>query len=552
MSFNNIQLLFPKYVSHFTKASVKECVHSLAQAEKKGKTLVSFFKEAVESKKWKENHELRSFLKEAGKIAPEESKLSKDNKSTIQKIQKTFKEKVEKHKKKQTETALKKLPQNLQTLTSQNQEQREQVKQSLQLALKGDFAKTLKLIKDTHSDDALQALLPLLKELATKGPSLGINKENCAVLQRICDCYEALFTSNQTTKKFSNRELLKIAILTQNEIPKIKKVKDKILASGKEKIKKGDLDLPYDLYVNAKKKKIYVLTPHKLGEGGFKKVVAAVGFTFQNSQLVNPRLVAFAETKANDAQVAMMKKEVAIAKQVKDVDGILEPRLATVQNTRKGARMIMITDICEGDLDYTIKNGQLSIKDRVQIIKDAASAVKGFHEKGYAHNDLKPWNFLVKNKRAKLIDFGVSYPLHHANRGHLGCYGTVVYNSPEALTGYTNHTPAQADVFALGLTLWDLISMQKPMWSKWEGTVNNFILNYSLGISLRDGVEKDRLYALIQNECRGRIQELERKPDQTTDDRALLQCAKTIEKMLLPVSARISMSQAHQELQAIV
>ncbi|MFP4012500.1 MAG: protein kinase domain-containing protein [Chitinispirillaceae bacterium] len=79
--------------------------------------------------------------------------------------------------------------------------------------------------------------------------------------------------------------------------------------------------------------------------------------------------------------------------------------------------------------------------------------------KGIIHRDLKPANILLsRSGRVKLTDFGIARPLDvslHTGETD-GIVGTLPYLSPEQIDG--EEITAQADIYALGVTLYEFIT----------------------------------------------------------------------------------------------
>ena len=100
-------------------------------------------------------------------------------------------------------------------------------------------------------------------------------------------------------------------------------------------------------------------------------------------------------------------------------------------------------------------------------VKQLCAALEYAHGEGVIHRDLKPGNVMVDSKgRVKLADFGVaatvSDSVSRMTRGH-ATSGTLPYMSPQQLTG--KRPSAADDIYALGATLYELLSRKPPFYS---------------------------------------------------------------------------------------
>jgi len=102
------------------------------------------------------------------------------------------------------------------------------------------------------------------------------------------------------------------------------------------------------------------------------------------------------------------------------------------------------------------------------ITYQIASALQYCHSHYIAHLDVKPGNVLLSdNYHCKLADFGCARRIYDASDpSQLQPFsvspvrGTVVYQAPEVLSGMV--PTIKADIYALGVTLWQLLTRLAP------------------------------------------------------------------------------------------
>ena len=569
--FSNIGAYLPKFSDYLKGATVADCLDKMVK-KKHGKPLVKFFDSAIKRKEWKTDTSFRNFLEQTTTLGPKLKKLSSENKSKLKKLSHLFHEKVAKKATKaavaattigaalaQSDNAIfASLDKELIRTDLGDEALQGPLKAALKQALAVNVARTqASLKKQANNAIACNTACKTLKNIAQNKTIPSLSQDTIDELLRIANCYETIQTQANAKQTLSPQETMSIAILSQSELPKIEVIKKRVLKGGENWIRKEDFNLSHDLLINQKKKKIYVITKKGLGEGAFKKVVVAVGFTFDKALFKRPKLLAYAATQAAHGVKKVLKNEVAIAKKVKNIGTILSAQYAKVDKTKKGAKMRMITDLCEGDLDLILdkKASKLTKPDKVQLVKDFVGAIVAFHKKGFAHGDIKPGNFLItKEKRGKLADFGAGFPISQENPDPLVGYGTHVYNSPEALTTQkrASHSPAQDDAFALGLTIWELLTKQ-PLYMKWEKELNSFIKFYESGKDAKAPNAKD--LASIESTLKATVEkailDASGAPNLTAEDNAIIACMKVTASMLKPAKERIDLSTALQEINQI-
>ncbi len=95
------------------------------------------------------------------------------------------------------------------------------------------------------------------------------------------------------------------------------------------------------------------------------------------------------------------------------------------------------------------------------ILIDAAIALEHVHESGYMHLDYKPENIMVtRNASVRLIDFDLALPKPDEPRKLSSNPGTPGYMAPEQLL--REPVDHRADLFAFGVTAYELLTFRKP------------------------------------------------------------------------------------------
>ena len=120
-------------------------------------------------------------------------------------------------------------------------------------------------------------------------------------------------------------------------------------------------------------------------------------------------------------------------------------------------------------LDEYAKVHGLDPSARVELVAQVCDAVQHAHDQGIIHRDLKPANILVEETgQPKVLDFGVARAVDAdlltspglTRTGQI--VGTPNYMSPEQVTAYPAMIDHRADVYALGVILFELLAHRLP------------------------------------------------------------------------------------------
>lgn len=94
-----------------------------------------------------------------------------------------------------------------------------------------------------------------------------------------------------------------------------------------------------------------------------------------------------------------------------------------------------------------------------------AEALEHIHAKGFIHRDVKPHNILLsgENRQFKLSDFGIAHAEDMTRMTKAGDFiGTIKYMSPELLTAHRAKVDKRTDIYSLGVSLYEALTLRLP------------------------------------------------------------------------------------------
>ena len=129
-------------------------------------------------------------------------------------------------------------------------------------------------------------------------------------------------------------------------------------------------------------------------------------------------------------------------------------------------QLLVMECVPGGTLESRLREGPLPLVQLQSLGAAVADALEYAHCHGVLHRDLKPGNVaLTTERQPKILDFGLALLLAgDAETGRLTQAGTVMgslaYMAPEQLAG--EEEDSRTDVYALGVTLFELATGQRP------------------------------------------------------------------------------------------
>ena len=117
-------------------------------------------------------------------------------------------------------------------------------------------------------------------------------------------------------------------------------------------------------------------------------------------------------------------------------------------------------------LREAMRSGELDDRATIEVAAQICDALQHAHGRGIVHRDVKPSNVLLAESGrvdVRLLDFGLAQMAEFDTLTGLGDVpGTLAYISPERLHGET--ATAAADVWAVGVLLWEALAGEHPFW----------------------------------------------------------------------------------------
>jgi serine/threonine-protein kinase len=107
------------------------------------------------------------------------------------------------------------------------------------------------------------------------------------------------------------------------------------------------------------------------------------------------------------------------------------------------------------------RNDPLFTENIANILIDMAVALEHIHNAGFMHLDFKPENVvLTRSSTVKIVDFDLAQPIPEKPVKLKNYAGTPAYMAPEQLM--RKEIDQRTDIFAFGVTAYELLTYQKP------------------------------------------------------------------------------------------
>src|SRR5712692_9863741 len=143
---------------------------------------------------------------------------------------------------------------------------------------------------------------------------------------------------------------------------------------------------------------------------------------------------------------------------------LTHPNIVTIYDAGEEEGLFYITmELVEGrSLQALLDAGQSFPTPRtLRLMEQVCSALEFAHQRNIVHRDIKPANLmLTEDDTVKITDFGTAKILQFGTAQTAHVIGTPSYMSPEQIKG--KPVDGRSDIFSLGVSLYELVTGEKP------------------------------------------------------------------------------------------
>jgi len=172
---------------------------------------------------------------------------------------------------------------------------------------------------------------------------------------------------------------------------------------------------------------------------------------------------------------------------------LTHPSIAAIHDVQQQQGVVFIVmELVPGTtLRAEIARGPIAPATVTRYAIDIAAGLARAHKSGIVHRDLKPENVMVTPEgSAKILDFGLARqapdaPPPSSEAGATGIAGTPAYMAPEQARG--GRVDARADVFSLGVLLYEMLSGKRPFA---RSTVGQWPDDWRIATPLREAARR--------------------------------------------------------------
>ncbi len=322
--------------------------------------------------------------------------------------------------------------------------------------------------------------------------------------------------------------------------------------------KKTKTGLSKTILIDGRCQKIFILLKgkghFKARTGSFKKVTSCIMLPFSHSECGRVVVQKVTNDEAAKRHLKEYSREISIMAKlhIPRMPILTSFNYTTVKSDKRIQKISSFEPYFSHDLSKLPEEAK-EPQVLLQIVLQTLQSLQHVHEKGYIHGDIKPSNILCRKNGDKyeiaLTDFGFAF--HYKNEEPIGSlrhgyYGSLWFTAPEAFGThpYEFDLPT-AELWALGLTLYELLYSEYPSTCKYIDTV------FETGVDKKWGlpnlIQKLEYKLKVQKVVQEKLKELESDTSLTSSMRALKEVALGL--LRADPEKRLSLKQAIEKLQ---
>lgn len=165
--------------------------------------------------------------------------------------------------------------------------------------------------------------------------------------------------------------------------------------------------------------------------------------------------------------------------EIRTLAGLDHPGIAQLRTAfQYQNQFVMVMEYVEGTtLDKLAAETRIPIDRMLDYSSQVLAALSYAHGRGVTHRDIKPSNIMITTHGlVKLMDFGIAKSTNDMQLTRPGTtMGSVYYMSPEQVRG--GAIDARTDIYSFGVTLYEMLTGQKPFQADTSFSVLNAQLN---------------------------------------------------------------------------
>ncbi|MFV1964563.1 MAG: serine/threonine protein kinase [Pirellulaceae bacterium] len=195
----------------------------------------------------------------------------------------------------------------------------------------------------------------------------------------------------------------------------------------------------------------------RLGQGSFGTVYAAWDEELERTVAIKtPRAEAVASS--SDAERIIAEARAAGKLQHRAIVPVYD-----VLRDEDGMPLIIMEHVQGATLRERMQTERLPCGEVIRLLIEVAEAIDYAHREGFVHRDLEPGNIALDERgKPRILDFGLALHVSAQSSKAGESAGSLAYMSPEQVRGESNWLDGRADIWALGVMLYEMLAGQCP------------------------------------------------------------------------------------------